>query len=234
MRGILFDLDDTLYPRELYLQSGFESVASHVADGWRRNRDQVLATLRRAHDNGCRGTEFQVLCGEQRLPLSIVPMLVHTFRHHRPAITLQPAVRTVLEHLRHDGWRIGILTNGHPEVQRRKIEALGLASLVDSITYAEEHVPGGKPRPEAFLAALARLHVTPSQCVHVGDDPRCDIAAAHCVGMRAIRVISPPDWDQPLNDDEGWQPSEADATVDTVLDVLSIAPLVLTESSRAF
>jgi putative hydrolase of the HAD superfamily len=234
VRGILFDLDDTLYPRELYIQSGFEAVATHVADSWRRNRDAVLGTLRWAHTHGCRGWEFQMLCSEQRLPLSIVPMLVQTFRHHRPAITLQPAVRTVLEHLRHDGWRLGVLTNGDPGVQRRKVDALGLAALVDSVTYAEEHAPGGKPRPEAFAAACARLQVPPALCVHVGDDPRCDVAGAHRAGLRAIRVISPPDWDQPLNDDEGWQPSEADATVDTVLDVLSIAPLVLTETSRAF
>src|SRR5262245_12705670 len=106
MRGIIFDLDNTLYPRELFIQSGFEAVATHVADSWLRSREGLLATLRRAHTNGHEHQEFQMLCVEHRLPLSAVPMLVKIFRGHRPAITLLPAVRTVLQQLRHDGWRL--------------------------------------------------------------------------------------------------------------------------------
>lgn len=232
MRGIIFDLDDTLYPREVFVQSGFEAVASHVADSWRRSRDGVLATLRRAHHNGCNRQEFQVLCAEHRLPLSVIPMLVKTFRHHRPALVLQPAVQNVLQQLRRDGWRLGILTNGDPGVQRRKIDALGLMPFVDSITYAEEHGTRGKPHPEAFLAAVAHLQVRTANCVHVGDDPVCDISGAHAVGLRAIRVLSPPEWERTDHHPRTWQASEADATIDTVLDVAAIAQLVLQETRR--
>jgi putative hydrolase of the HAD superfamily len=233
MRGILFDLDDTLYPRELYVQSGFDAVAGHVADSWRRSRDGVVATLRRAHTSGWEGEEFQVLCTEHRLPLSVIPMLVKTFRQHRPTIALQPAVGCVLQQLRRDGWHLGILTNGDPTVQRRKIDALGLSALVDCVTYAEEHSFRGKPHPEAFRAALAQLDVTVNACLHVGDDPLCDISGAQAAGLRAIRVLSPPDWttDAPPCD-RRWRSSDADATVDTVLDVAAIAPMVLMETPR--
>jgi putative hydrolase of the HAD superfamily len=233
VRGILFDLDDTLYPREIYVQSGFDAVATHVADSWRRSHDCVLATLRRAHAHGCDRQEFQALCAEHRLPLSVIPILIKTFRQHRPALVLQPAVHSLLQRLRRDGWRIGILTNGDPAVQRRKIEALGLLPLVDSITYAEEHSTRGKPHPEAFLAAISRLQVQRSSCIHVGDDPVCDVSGAHAAGLRAIRVLSPPEWHRSDRDDpRTWDASEADATVDTVLDVATIAPLVLQETPR--
>lgn len=233
MRGILFDLDDTLYPRELYVHSGFEAVAAYVSDSWRRSRDSVVATLRRAHTGGWKGEEFQMLCNEHRLPLSVVPILVKTFRQHRPSIALQPAVRCVLQQLRRDGWRIGILTNGDPSVQRRKVDALGLATLVDSVIYAEEHSFRGKPHPDAFRAALADLAIDRTACVHVGDDPVCDISGAHASGLRAIRVLSPPEWstDDPAAE-QPWRASDADATVDTVLDVVGIAPLVLMETPR--
>lgn len=233
MRAIIFDLDDTLYPREQYVQSGFEAVACHVADSFRRSHDALLATLRRAHANGHDREEFQVLCAEHRLPLSVIPMLVQTFRYHRPAIALQPAVRTVLQQLRRDGWKLAVLTNGDPAVQRRKIDALGLACLVDSITYAEEHAPQGKPNRQAFAAAIAQLHARPSQCVYVGDDPVCDVTGAHAVGLRAIRVLAPPDWDCELDPCERqWEGSEADATIDTVLDVGTVAPLIVQETPR--
>jgi len=234
MRGILFDLDDTLYPRELYLQSGFEAVADHVADSWRRSREDVVATLRRAHSSGWDGEEFQMLCTEHRLPLSIVPMLVKTFRQHRPTIALLPAVRCVLQQLRRDGWRLGILTNGDPAVQRRKVEALSLSPLVDCVTYAEEHSFRGKPHPDAFRAALVQLDVTVNACLHVGDDPLCDISGAQSAGLRAIRVLSPPAWTaEPRERAPRWRSSAADATVDTVLDVAAIAPIVLMETPRA-
>ena len=232
MRGIIFDLDDTLYPREIFVQSGFEAVASHVADSWRRSRESVLATLRRAHANGHEGQEFQILCNEQRLPLSVVPMLVQSFRRHRPCIVLQPAVRTMLQKLRCDGWRIGILTNGDPGVQRRKVEALGLELLVDCVVFAEEHTPHGKPDRAAFLVAVQRLRLHPAQCLNVGDDPLCDVVGAHAAGLKAIRVLSPPESHELSPDAQwGWPTTEADATADTVLDAAAIAPLVM-ESPR--
>jgi putative hydrolase of the HAD superfamily len=233
MKGIIFDLDDTLYARELFVQSGFEAVATHVADSWRRSRELLLATLRRAHAGDHDREEFQALCTEHRLPLSAVPMLVKIFRGHRPVITLQPAVRTLLQQLRRDGWRLAILTNGDPDVQRRKIEALGLCHLVDCVLYAEQHAALGKPHAEAFLVAVERLGVPRSQCVHVGDDPECDVAGAHAAGLRAIRVLFPPDWVSAQDEIAGgWRGSDADATVDTVLDIPSIAPLVLLETPR--
>jgi putative hydrolase of the HAD superfamily len=234
MRGIIFDLDDTLYPREIYVQSGFEAVASHVADSWRRGREPVLATLRRAHETGHEGEEFQVLCNEHRLPLSVVPMLVQSFRRHRPSITLQPAVRTMLQKLRREGWRIAILTNGDPAVQRRKIEALCLGPLADAVVFAEEHTRHGKPDRAAFLVAVERLRLHPGQCLNVGDDPLCDVVGAHAAGLKAIRVLSPPDWNGVSPDARwGWPTTEADATTDTVLDAAAIAPLVM-ESPRVY
>ena len=106
MRGIIFDLDDTLYPREQFVQSGFAAVASYVAATWRRERDAVLAALVSGRDRGREGQEFQVLCEECRLPLSLVPELVEVFRTHEPALALDPAVRCTLERLRRTagGW----------------------------------------------------------------------------------------------------------------------------------
>ncbi len=128
-------------------------------------------------------------------PLSVVPMLVQTFRRHRPSIVLQPAVRTILQKLRCDGWRIGILTNGDPGVQRRKVEALGLELLVDCVVFAEEHAPHGKP-DRAHFSSRAAAAASSRACLNVGDDPLCDVMGAHAAGLKAIRVLSPPEWQE--------------------------------------
>jgi putative hydrolase of the HAD superfamily len=188
MRGIILDLDDTLYPREDFVRSGFDAVARYVEHSWRRPRLSVQATLLTAHADGRAGREFQALCEEHQLPLSLVPVLITIFRGHRPSIRLDPDVRLTLETLRHEGWRLVLLTNGDPAVQRRKVEALDLARFVDGVIYAEEHAPGGKPDPLAFRAALECLRLASRRCICVGDDPVCDIEGARRAGVRTIRV----------------------------------------------
>ena len=88
------------------------------------------------------------------------------------------------------GWRIGVLTNGIPAVQRRKVAALGLGGHVDAIVFASECGDRtGKPDRAAFRAVLDRLAVSPERSVFVGDDLETDVFGAWRVGMRTIHVI---------------------------------------------
>src|SRR5690606_21538805 len=103
-------------------------------------------------------------------------------------IALDPGVVDMLRTLRADGWRLAVLTNGAPSVQRLKARALDLDRHVDVVLYAEEHAPGRKPHAAAFHAALDHLRLPPSRCVFVGDDPDRDIDGAHRAGLRTIRV----------------------------------------------
>ena len=48
----------------------------------------------------------------------------------------------------------------------------------------------GKPEPIFFLDLCARLGVTPSRCVLIGDNIESDIAGARRVGMTSILVLS--------------------------------------------
>jgi putative hydrolase of the HAD superfamily len=221
VRGMILDLDDTIFPRTQFVFSGFDVVARYVAASWRRERVNVLGTLLHAHASGADRHEFQVLCERHRLPLSLVPTLVTLFRMHTPTLTLDAYVGQALQRLRRGGWRLVILTNGDPGVQRRKVAALGLEPLVDHVVYAEEHAPHGKPDAAAFRAALDRLHVAPSQCVCVGDDPVCDVLGARRLGMRTIQVIKP------------GIPPDADAAVDSIVEVPSIVDALFAEDSHA-
>jgi putative hydrolase of the HAD superfamily len=102
-------------------------------------------------------------------------------------LSLSRSALDVLTRARADGWRLGVLTNGLPDVQRRKVEALGLARLVDAVVYAQEWGSGrGKPDPEPFEAVRARLGTAAAATVFVGDDPWCDMYGARAAGMRTI------------------------------------------------
>lgn len=73
---------------------------------------------------------------------------------------------------------------------RMKLEALGAEMLFEEIVASGE--PGGparlKPHPEGYLAAAARLGVTPAACLVIGDREDADGAAARAAGMQ-FRLI---------------------------------------------
>jgi putative hydrolase of the HAD superfamily len=190
-RGLILDLDDTLYPHERFVRSGFAAVARHLAATHGVSAEMAFGVLARAREAGRHGHELQILCDRFALPRDLAPALLEVYRRHMPSIWLHHGVAEVLQQLRAAGWRLGVLTNGLPSVQFRKVAALGLSLLVDEIVYAEEYAPGGKPAPAAFRAVLRSLDLAPENCIVVGDDPLRDVRGARALGMRTIRVARP-------------------------------------------
>jgi putative hydrolase of the HAD superfamily len=189
--GVVFDLDDTLYPHEAFLESGFMAVARHVERHDGLPAAEAFATMRGAHRRrATAGTELQALCAQHALGDRVVE-LRDVFRAHRPILRLPPATAAVLGRLRTMGWRLVVLTNGAPDVQRRKVTALGVAPLVDAVLYADAIAPGGKPAAVVFDAALARLRLPAARCVCVGDNTICDVAGARARGLRTVWLPPP-------------------------------------------
>jgi putative hydrolase of the HAD superfamily len=80
-----------------------------------------------------------------------------------------------------------VITNGLPDVQARKAQALSLGGLVDAIVYANEcGTRIGKPAIEPFQAVLDRLGTMAAACVFVGNDPWCDVMGARQAGFHTI------------------------------------------------
>ena len=98
-------------------------------------------------------------------------------------------VADTLGRLRRDGWRLGVLTNGRPSIQARKVDALGLRPHVDTVVYAATCGRGnGKPEPDAFAEIIRQLGVPPRSTLFVGNDEQADVVGAHDFGMPAIRA----------------------------------------------
>ncbi len=190
-RAIIFDMDDTLYRERRFVLSGFSAVARRLCATRGLDAHDVFGSLANAMRTGRRRVALQLLCERFELPTALVGELVNVIRSHRPRLKLPRTTRDVLTALR-PAWRLGILTNGLPAIQARKVEALGLRPLVDEVIFATEHGQGtGKPDQVPFQTITARLDVSPDCCVFVGDDPRCDIDGAKRAGMWSVRLDRP-------------------------------------------
>jgi putative hydrolase of the HAD superfamily len=185
LRAVLFDLDDTLYPIAEFRRSGFRAVAAEVEAAWGLPRADALGVLNAAM-TATPGRELQALAAHAGRPAHVVPSLVEVVRRHVPELRLPDLTRSVLRRMR-TSWRIAVVTNGRPDIQARKVRALGLEGLVDVVIYAAEHGSGaGKPDAAPFLAACRAVGVPRTVAVFVGDDPVCDIDGAHAAGLRTI------------------------------------------------
>lgn len=215
-RAVIFDLDDTLYPLERFVLSGFDAVATHLRTIFGVDRLDAWTTLLQAYHNGGRGRELQICLSRFGLPEAIAPSLVKVIRRHQPALALPVASRQLLASLA-PGWRLAVVTNGVPDLQARKVAALGLTDRVDTIVYAETVGRGaGKPDPEPFLEASRRLEVGVSRTVFVGNDAVRDVFGAWRVGMRTIHFAGP----APV---AGRSALVADATVRSLIEVPDVA-----------
>jgi putative hydrolase of the HAD superfamily len=92
-----------------------------------------------------------------------------------------------LRDLRERGLRVGLLTNGPSELQRRKLAVTGIAPELEAIAISEE-IGAAKPQPEAFFTAAGMIDCEPAETAMVGDSPLYDITGAHAAGL-ALAVL---------------------------------------------
>jgi len=182
----LVDLDDTLYSELNYVDSGYRVVAPAMAKACGADPAELLYRLR--HDlrkNGRTGA-FDRVVKHYKGDEAIVAALVELYRNHKPDVAFYPGARDALANLRRIA-PVAIVTDGAALMQKRKIEALGLAPLVDAVVLCWE-CDAPKPATLAYELAAGQIGANLATAVVIGDDPLHDMAAAHAMKARAIRV----------------------------------------------
>lgn len=97
-----------------------------------------------------------------------------------------PGAAEWIARLRKDGWKQSIASSAPRENIRAMLDALELAGSFDAIVSAED-VSKGKPEPEVFLTAAARLGATSASSIVV-EDAEAGIEGARRAGMKSIGV----------------------------------------------
>lgn len=190
IRGIAFDLDDTLVPEADYVRSGFAAVAAAVSAS-PEERAELTRWLVEAFDAGIRGDTFDRL--RARYPevasRATTTQMVAVYREHVPDIALPAESRTTVERLVGAGLRLGVVTDGPAASQSAKARALGLERWFEPIILTDTLGPGlGKPHVAAFEAVAADWGLPGASLAFVGDNPRKDFAGPRRLGWRTVRL----------------------------------------------
>ncbi len=88
----------------------------------------------------------------------------------------------------------GLVTNGGPDTQSPKVDALGVRDPFDTVVLAGYDTPA-KPDPKPFERAMKTLETTPERTVHVGNSLTSDVVGAHAAGIRSVWI---PDGDETI------------------------------------
>jgi putative hydrolase of the HAD superfamily len=95
---------------------------------------------------------------------------------------VEPALRELQKQ-----YRLALLTNGAPSLQRFKINASGLSPYLANVTISGD-LGYGKPDPRIFQHTIDLLGVPPEAAVMIGDNLRRDIYGAQNAGLHGIWI----------------------------------------------
>ncbi|HET7038132.1 MAG TPA: HAD family phosphatase [Thermomicrobiaceae bacterium] len=132
----------------------------------------------------------RVLVDELRLPLSPDEVFAGReaifFRLLEAGVRPMPAAVETVRALGARGLRLGLATSGHRRYADLVLGGLGLIGAF-AVEVTGDEVARGKPAPDIYLLAAARLGVPPAACLALEDAP-FGVAAAVDAGMRCLAV----------------------------------------------
>ena len=184
----VFDLDDTLYPELSYVHSGFQAVANFLSELLSVPAATLAAELVAEEAANGRGQVFDnVLQHHGAYSKKLVAACLSAYRQHCPTLRLYPDAERCLARLA--GQPLYIVTDGHKEVQARKVAALGLAGRVRHAYLTNRYGRHrAKPAPHCFELICRRERVAPAEVLYVGDNPRKDFVGLKPLGFQTVRI----------------------------------------------
>lgn len=96
-----------------------------------------------------------------------------------------PGVAAAVDAVVAAGYLVCVASSGSHAKMRRTLTRTGLWDRFDGLLHSAEEVERGKPAPDLFLYAAARLRVPPARCVVV-EDSRHGVAGARQAGMASV------------------------------------------------
>ena len=191
IHAILFDLDDTLYPENEFVLSGYRAVAREAAARGECEYETAFDCMQTLFCAAGRKEVFPGLLARFPGFKMTLENMVSVYREHVPEINLFPGYRSFLEELGNN-YRLGMITDGLPYVQRGKVRALGIEGLFEKIVYSWDYgEERQKPHIYPFVLMLETLRVTPQAALFVGDNPEKDGRGAIGAGIIYVRVEHP-------------------------------------------
>ncbi|CZQ84219.1 HAD-IA family hydrolase [Trichococcus ilyis] len=105
---------------------------------------------------------------------------------HDDMIGIFPGIKEMLENLKQEGLRLGVVSTKRSDVLKRGVSILGITEYFDTII-GSDGFSHPKPDPESLFLAMERLDAERETSVMVGDNHH-DIVAGNNAGVTSVFV----------------------------------------------
>jgi HAD superfamily hydrolase (TIGR01509 family) len=189
--AVLWDMDGTLVDTEPYWIAAEISLAERDGGTWTHEDGLTLIgnplpfSARQLRERaGVVGTDEEIV--DDLLALVIAQVRAH-------GVPWRPGALDLLRGLRDAGVRCALVTMSYASLARAILEAAPEGAFHEVVT--GDMVERGKPHPEPYLTAAARLGVDPRDCVAFEDSTTglasAEESGAHVVGVQLLLPIPP-------------------------------------------
>ncbi len=209
---ILFDLDETLYPRHAGLMQEISArITRYLIE--RMGFSPEEAQTRKMHYYHIYGTSLRGLMAEESVDAEDYLAFVHDIdiaRYVGPNPDLYAMLRSIpLTKV--------VFTNATAEHARRVLDLLGIADHFPTVIDIRAMDFASKPDPQAYRRILELIDAQAQACIIVEDNPR-NLLPAKALGMKTILV-------------DHQECDEVDYCVDNVLLVGAVVQRILAEGN---
>jgi HAD superfamily hydrolase (TIGR01509 family) len=182
LQAVLWDLDGTLVDTEPSWIAAEYRLVESFGGSWSD-----------AHAHALVGNPLLVSAaylrehGGVELPLDEIVdrLLAEVVADVHRAVVWRPGVRRLLAELRAADVPCAMVTMSYQELAQSVAARLPAGTFATLVT--GEQVSNGKPDPEAYLTAAARLGVEPARCLAIEDSP-AGVASAEAAGCVVLAV----------------------------------------------
>jgi putative hydrolase of the HAD superfamily len=207
IRGVLFDVDDTLVDTASAFAAALTATMAQLTTLSDVDADRVLATWRAdagGHYRAFVAGELTIVqqrrnrVDELTRMLGLATLDDDAFQawdagyqeRFAAAWALFDDARDCVEQAVEAGLAIGVVTNAPGEMQRAKIAAVGLSDLLTQVV-AVDSFGVGKPNPRIFHEGCRLLGTSPAETIYVGDELDVDAGAAVEAGLTGVWIDRP-------------------------------------------
>ena len=188
IKAIIFDLDDTLYDCSgTLVLRGRRQVAGKIARLIKCSEEEAYSLqLEMEEKYGVKANIYEKIVSHYHLPGTYAQELLEEFVHiHISDITVFPDVIDTMIQLKGRGYWVVLVTSGDKEIQRKKIDVLGLNNrYFDDIVITERNK--GQSKKACFREIIKRYDLQPKEFVCVGDKIDDELAAGKSLGMFTV------------------------------------------------
>lgn len=178
-RGVIFDLDGTiLNSTKLNIDSFHHACEVHL--GRRIDEKELLKMYGKPLTE-----QMNHFCPEKANDM-ILAYRDYSHKYHDQGNSLFPGVVALLEQIKNNNTKIGLVTSKTTTAGERNLEFFGIKRFFDHLIYFED-VDKHKPNPDPYQKMIKLMGLDPSEIVSIGDSP-FDILGSKRAGLTTVLV----------------------------------------------